>query len=247
MPVSTREHTTTITTITREDINAHFKKASIELELTHEVSGDDLHFRLDDSNRLVVGYLSHDDSPSDWDAFGYEDGNDEFKEFRSERERDEYIEDQESKGLTCFVVNRYKQSQVHYSVAGTQTYPDMRWDVAPSGVFTPCQENQERFKAGTITEDNLIEWANSSLDEYSKYCNGEVFGCCVDTFELQGDGSFEIVEDDACWGMTGADYATESLKSDYLASYKEVPEWKPSKDVSADNDTPRPGSGNFLA
>jgi hypothetical protein len=245
MPVSSNVHSTRITSITKENANAHFKSPSIDLELSHEPVGEDLELRLNDEGQLVVGYLAHDDDPM-WDAFDYEEGNDEFKEFRSESDRDEFIAEQEAEGRVAFVVNKYAHGQVHYSIAGTTQYPDMRWDVAPSGVYVPCEENQERYKKEQVTEAQLIEWGNNVLNEYSAYCNGEAYGICKDVFEKQDDGSFDLVEDEACWNFITSEHAKSSLESDYLGDCKAVPEWKPSQDASADKDA-SPGNGSFLA
>lgn len=236
MPVSTTSNTRKITTITKEDVNAYFKTPSIELDLTFDADSSDLEFRLtnDTHPKLVVGYLNHDPEPIEWDAFGYEDGNDDFQEFRSESARDEFIDEQKREGRVCFIVNKYDHGQVHYSIAGSRTYPDMRWDVAPSGVFVPCEENQERFKRGEVTEAHLKEWANGTLDAYSDFCNGATYGCCVDTFELQDDGSFEKVDEEACWGFIGHKNAMASLSKDFLDGLTEVPPYRPSRTVEVD-------------
>jgi len=49
------------------------------------------------------------------------------------------------------------------------------------------------------------------LSIYNDIISGRVYGCVVETFDLEG----ERLEDDACWGFTG-DYAEECLKSDYF-------------------------------
>lgn len=241
MTVSTQSHSQTITTITKEDVNAYFKKASIELDLTFEPDGDNLTFKLtnDTNPKLVVGYLNHDPHPTEWDEFGYEDGNDDFEDFsfRSVGDRDDYVAEQKEAGRVCFIVNKYQHGQVHYSVAGTRSYPDMRWDVSPCGVFTPCEENQERFKRGDVTEAQLIEWANQTLDTYSDYCNGATYGCCVDTFEVQADGSFEKIEDEACWGLIGHEQSQKSLENDFMSGLVDVPKYEPASRADLD-DTP---------
>lgn len=51
------------------------------------------------------------------------------------------------------------------------------------------------------------KYADSVLEEYIKWCNGEVYGVVVETFK---DG--EQVEEDACWGYIGHEYAEQTLK-----------------------------------
>lgn len=49
------------------------------------------------------------------------------------------------------------------------------------------------------------------LDTYNDIISGQVFGCVVETFDLNG----VQVEEDACWGFVG-DYAEESLKAEFF-------------------------------
>lgn len=57
------------------------------------------------------------------------------------------------------------------------------------------------------------EIARSCVDLYNDYVNGRVFGIVIATFELNGDGVPELVEDDAVFGYYGDDDAYDSLKA----------------------------------
>lgn len=55
------------------------------------------------------------------------------------------------------------------------------------------------------------KYAKVVAEEYESWCNGEVYGCVVQTFENGVE-----VENDACWGFIGHDYAKEALKDEYF-------------------------------
>lgn len=61
-------------------------------------------------------------------------------------------------------------------------------------------------------------YAEPVLSEYVDWCNGNVFGCCVETFTKVGedDDAWESVESDECWGYIGDEYAEERLKSEFF-------------------------------
>lgn len=59
------------------------------------------------------------------------------------------------------------------------------------------------------------KYAQSCLDEYEKWCNGEVYGCVVTVFELSGD-VWEEVDEDSCWGFIGSKYAEEALEEQFF-------------------------------
>jgi hypothetical protein len=171
----------------------------------------------------IVGYLAHDDDAAEF--FENDEGAGEFREFRSEADRDDFLAEAKRDGKLALVVDKYAHGNIHYSVAGTQNYPDRRWDVAPCGVFVPCQDVQdaykkavrkaqrapvgpEREKAKGEAMDALVKDCNSTLDEYSKWCNGEVYGVVTEVWTLDRDtGSFERQSSDHCWGYIGGDYA----------------------------------------
>jgi hypothetical protein len=54
--------------------------------------------------------------------------------------------------------------------------------------------------------------ADSVLENYINWCNGDCYGCVVETFDAQG----EQIDEDSCWGFIGMEYAEESLKNDFF-------------------------------
>lgn len=71
--------------------------------------------------------------------------------------------------------------------------------------FTGCTTYAEKLAVAD-------KYAQSCLDEYTKWCNGEVYGCVVQVHEEDG----ELVNEDSCWGFIGYEYAEETLKEEFF-------------------------------
>lgn len=156
----------------------------------------------------TITYITDDPYPSDgdWDWFT-EDG-EQFREYSTQWDRDEFIERIVAMGVPVgrvFVVNKYDHSAVHYSIAGTVGYVDARWDAAPKGVYV---------SPAWVEPGNRVESANQRLDTYSQWCNGWVYGVASETYTPDG----ELVEDEACWGFIGDDEARAVAKERHESS-----------------------------
>lgn len=215
--------------ISNELANQHFQEDHIDLELEYiPVSDDDVVIKHDvESNAIAVGYLVQD-GDIEWD--GWEVNADEhsdvgdagvFVEFNSEDARDRFGLRMENEGRTPLVVDKYKHTGVHYSVANTKPYPDRQWDVVPNGVFVPCDDIQEEYNKGNINYDQLVESANASLDVFSDYCNGHGYGAVVETFTRNADGEWSQQSIDDAWGIIGSEHAQNVLENDYMDGYPE--------------------------
>lgn len=57
------------------------------------------------------------------------------------------------------------------------------------------------------------ELAEDALEQYNAWLSGDCYGVCVEVYKLEDedDEDGELVEDDACWGYVGSDYAEEVL------------------------------------
>lgn len=166
--------------IQQEAINKHLGMDDIEVELTFDNDIDDPLYGIDEDGRLMIAYLSLDDCGGvdfEWE----DDCQGIFREFGTAWDRDDYIKEQESEGVVYFIVNRYKHGGVHYSVEGSVSYPDERWDVAPCAVYTPPEDLQEMYKGYLKLEkavgrfaDKVIEkllsdeFSQKDLDRYAK-------------------------------------------------------------------------------
>ncbi|WP_432263011.1 hypothetical protein [Cupriavidus sp. TMH.W2] len=185
-------------------------------------ANDSYLFRVED--RFVVGALVHDPDSSHCNPAENDDGFGTFTEFRSAGERDDYLAQVQHEDKLAFIVDRYEHGRVHYSVNETANYPDRRWDVAPAGVFVPCDYVQEEFAkrraelepekgrhtavAYGLAAKEFVKDANATLDEYSNWRNGEVYGVLV--YEFDADGK-EVSPPEECWGFIGHEYARDEL------------------------------------
>jgi len=172
---------------------------------------------------VLVGRLFHDEDSFD---YNWMDG-DSFREFTTEWDRDAYIEELKDEGVDprrIFIVDKYDHSAVHYSVANTAPYPDRRWDVAPSGVLVVDRDGEYGWPLdGYTTNDGVhhsaVDNANALLDDYSNWCNGDVYGIVISQYPTIAH--YETAEDDGnegdvietCWGYIGFDYAVEELEA----------------------------------
>lgn len=162
---------------------------------------------------IIVGCLKVDQSPNDF--FEDDDGAGTFKEFRNIDSRDEFLSTL-SKSSLFFLVDKYEHGNVDYSVSGTKNYPDQRWDVSHGcAVFIPCEDIQQDYKKDkktmTVAEAKAkySKDANMTLESYSEYCNGEVYGFSIVTYDKKGN----VLNEDECWGFIGNKYANDEKTS----------------------------------
>jgi hypothetical protein len=89
-----------------------------------------------------------------------------------------------------------------------------------------CELDNMGFTEGMTYAEKLVvaaKYADSALDTYVMWCNGDCYGVVVETFECTNpdrddydEAEWERIDEDACWGFIGSDHAESSLKSDYF-------------------------------
>lgn len=168
---------------------------------------------------IIVGCLKVDQDAQDF--FDNDEGAGKLHEFRSVDSRDEFLASLKKSSL-FYLVDKYEHGNVHYSVSGSQNYPDSRWDVAHGcAVFVPCEYIQDEYKKSkrktTVAEakEKFIKDSNSVLDSYSDFCNGEVYGYSIATYDKKGN----ILNEDECWGFIGHSYANKEKSSNMQAEF----------------------------
>lgn len=168
---------------------------------------------------IIVGCLKVDNDPLDF--FDNDEGAGKLHEFNSVDSRDEFLATLKKSSL-FYLVDKYAHGNVHYSVSGTQNYPDSRWDVAHGcAVFVPCDYIQDEYKKAkrkmTVAEakEKFVKDSNSVLDSYSEYCNGEVYGYSIATYDKKGN----LLNEDECWGFIGNKYANQEKNSIMQAEF----------------------------
>ena len=105
----------------------------------------------------------------------------------------------------------YDHSGQHWSLSGSGM--QCRWDTASgAGVWQPDKYLRQQIDSdvaeGKDRQAQCRIYAQQFLGQFNSILAGDVYGCVVETFELEGDQ----IESDSCWGFVGGDYAEESLK-----------------------------------
>lgn len=166
--------------------------------------------RLSDT-QVAVGYIT-DNGPSDVN-FWKDNDYGTFKEFRSQTERDEFFEQEQAEGRHPILVEKYEHGLVHYSPINTASYPDRRWDVSPCAVYVVPDD---------VPEERRIEYAKTTLQDYSDWRNGHVFGIIVETLTVDRETKKVIQEDkESEWEIPGSDNA-QSLLADSMPEFATV-------------------------
>lgn len=153
------------------------------------------------NGEIIVKWAVADDDPG---AYPFMEG-DSFHEFQSEQSRDDFIESKKAEGVDpskIFIVDKYDHSSVHYSIHDSASYPDRRWDTAPSGVFIV----DEKGESGAVPEQYEAQ-VTAVLEEYSSWANGDTYGIA----QAVVDSSGEVIQESEVWGYVG----TESIISDF--------------------------------
>lgn len=73
--------------------------------------------------------------------------------------------------------------------------------------FTGCTTYLEKLAVAD-------KYAQSCLDEYCKWCNGEVYGCVVEVFDEQGKKTDD--RDNECWSFIGWEWAEQALLNEFF-------------------------------
>lgn len=193
-------------------------------------------------DKVVVSCLKYDSDPMDY--FSNDDGAGELFQFRSVGERDSKVKELKKEKVLFYLVDKYEHGSVHFSVSQTHNYPDQRWDVAHGcAIYVPCDYIQDEYKKLAKKEGveaakaRFVNDSNGVLDEYSNWCNGEVYGYSVTVFDKKG----QELENDECWGFIGYKYAEEEKKSvekHYVDKEFEAVQEKKVKAKLAKNKTP---------
>lgn len=125
---------------------------------------------------------------------------------------------------TDFLIERYEHSLVRYAPIGEASQVDRQWDVA-FGVAVFRFTKPETFYDGDPTREQLLDIVRAVCDEYTSWCNGDVYDliryerrrpldaphCPV---LIPDEFTHDVWEQaDSCGGFVGYDYAEETAKT----------------------------------
>jgi len=102
------------------------------------------------------------------------------------------------------------------------------------GENSPAEQALDRAQGYYIVPEDVtdpLEYAKGALKTYSQWCNGEVYGVCIWTYERASiDDEWSEPEREECWGYYGYDgYTREELDSQmiYAVTKGDPSAWKP--------------------
>jgi hypothetical protein len=106
-----------------------------------------------------------------------------------------------------FWVERYEHGLVNYALMGESSQVDRRWDVAGGVAVLTVPDD--------VTDPEAF--ARSVLEEYTDWCNGDVYGVCEQTYAMdQQDPTKQVdwvsIDEETCWGFIGQSYTESVLK-----------------------------------
>lgn len=199
-----------------DSLNNHIEE-NYEISLDVDANRNAFDFELvETENSFIVAYLEHDDDAQDY--FESDEGAGTFIEFNKPEERNKKMAELSKTKKLFYLVDKYDHSSVHYSISETTGYPDKQWDVTQGkAVFIPCNDVQSQYRKykkehGEVEAfQHFIKTSNSTLDEYSNWCNGDVYGYNIKTFNKEGT----LIDSESSYGYIGCEYAN-SEKSNQL-------------------------------
>jgi len=168
-------------------------------------------------DKAVVAYLADDSAQSGW----YFDENDQGtflnldSRCRGAISRKAAQEALKANPDRAFVINKYEHGQVRYyrqiNHEVSATIPDQQWDVSHG-----C--------AVYIAPDDVPNpgaYCDSVMEEFTNWCNGEVYGVCSAVYTKSGDTWIEETSDE-CWGFIGGDNARLERDARHKDIFEEV-------------------------
>lgn len=118
-------------------------------------------------------------------------------------ERHEFVPSERRKALdagTAFFIEKYEHGMVRYALQGESSAVDRAWDV--TGVAGFMMSDGEWG-----TTKSIADYARGTLESFTDWCNGNIFGIVHARYTLDGD----LVDDEAVWGFLGEEHALASL------------------------------------
>jgi hypothetical protein len=171
--------------------------------------------------QIIIGYLADDEdcgNPLEDDGYLghiYEARRNgpTLDEFNHAAARGDY----EGQDPDPFVVmlDYHEHGQCQYSLAGEGM--QCRFDTVKGNVCwvpSECLRDDLVDLPADEAQTKAREYAKQAAETYTNWRNGECYGVVTAIYDLDGD----LQSQDDCWGFIGADYAYNSLKSDYFPS-----------------------------
>lgn len=150
---------------------------------------------METENKIILGTILPDSNYGNF--FEDNEGMGELILFNRDNYSKEMKKAQKNKKLN-YLIDKYEHSNVHYSVASTQKYPDAQFDISHgAGVYYPSEEIQKAYNkmkkeiGETEAFIHFIKDTNAILDNYSSWTNGEIYFYNIQVFNKNGESESE--------------------------------------------------------
>jgi len=172
------------------------------------------------STELHVTYLAVDDDAGGWANPLDDNEGVTYKLFDNGSERNDWVDDfsdgsgdpdvaQAMHEHRFFWLERYEHGLVRYALCSESSVVDRRWDVI-EGVGWIMLDKE--WFGGDATPEQYIEIARALCEEFTSWCNGDVYGVVHVTLDLiTGDE----IDTESCWGYIGSDYAEACAREEH--------------------------------
>jgi hypothetical protein len=114
-----------------------------------------------------------------------------------------------------FWIEKYEHGVVNCAPTGHSSQVDRQWDVAPGVAILTIPDDW----CDTDTPEGLFSAASKVCASFTAWCNGWVYGVVHETFrhveESDGSEHWERVDDEACWGYIGEEFAENVLTGEH--------------------------------
>lgn len=180
----------------------------IELSNPEVVKGDDFFIHYDmDKKLLELRYMEYDIYRNDY----WEDLDIGELINGGSINLHEKIESLVEENHPYFLIATYEHGSVyHYPVHSQHDIHTCRWDTGIKSIFVPSDSFIEECNNDS---EKMLERLKSYFEEYSDWCNGNVYILCKDTYTADDKEILFISESDSVGGFIGYKNASESLKS----------------------------------
>lgn len=129
-----------------------------------------------------------------------------------------------------FYLSYYEHGLSSWSVQGTVHYPDMQWDgVHTAGFLEVTVDDDERKWWDERSDEDKLKAAQSMMEEYTNWINGEVYGYVLESIREETCNLGKVHKypgetvEDSCWGFIGSKYFAESVR-EVTESYGATPD-----------------------
>lgn len=178
-----------------------------EVELPFDIEGADIE-EVQTADKILLGCIVRDLDPGDplqeFDEGTLVQFNRSYKH-NGPRPDVEDFQDiiRENKGRVFYVGNMRNG----YSVGQLATIKNSE-DIEDAAGYYIAPEDLKPGK-------QAANYANGAMEQYTAWCEGDVWGVCVWEYDK---ATLALLERDECWGYYGSDYAEQELKSRLYAT-----------------------------